>query len=73
MSSRSRSLRVQRMVSTCDPISCRLHSCSQPRGTRGSSYTGVQHDSRDPKRLLVGLEYTSGGVFELDDAGKIRG
>jgi hypothetical protein len=59
-SSRSRSLRLQRMVSTCDPISCRLHSCSQPRGTRGSSYTGVQHDSRDPKRLLVSLEYTSG-------------
>ena len=32
-SSRLRSLRVQRMVSTCDQMSCRLHSCSQPRGT----------------------------------------
>src|ERR1700693_5840795 len=37
-------------------------SPASPRGTRRPSSTGVQHDSRDPKRLLVSLEYTRLGA-----------
>src|ERR1700688_830594 len=60
-SRRLMSLRVQRMVSTCATISCRLHSLSRPRRT-----TSPPHETLPVKTRLeyhTVLSFEEGRVF----------